>query len=113
MTELGELEKNWQEFKKRNVKVVVVSLEGVEEAKATQEDFRHLVVVSDAERKLSEAIEIIHQKSSPKGEDTAAPTTLLIDGDGIVRWKYHPPRVFDRLSPDQLLAAIDKEMPAK
>src|SRR5262245_22111152 len=113
MIELGELEKNWQEFENRNVKVVVVSLEGTDDAKATQKDFPHLVVVSDSERELSEAVDIIHKKSARDGGDTAAPTTLLIDGDGVVKWKSHPPRVLDRLSPAEFLAAIDTKMQAK
>jgi hypothetical protein len=29
-----------------------------------------------------------------------------------VRWTYRPDRVFTRLSPAQLLAAVDREMPA-
>jgi peroxiredoxin len=113
MDELGELEKNWQEFEKQNVKVVVVSIEGMEDAKATQADFPHLIVISDEQRKLSEAVDIIHQRSKPDGSDTSAPTTLLIDGDGTVRWVFRPNTVLDRLSPGQLLAAIDREMPAE
>ncbi len=81
-------------------------------AKATQADFPHLVVLSDAERKLSDAVEVIHPRSAPDGSDTAAPTTILIDGSGTVRWTFRPDRVFNRLSAAQVLAAIDKEMPA-
>ena len=111
MIELGELEKNRREFEKRDIKVVVVSLEGPEDAKATQADFPHLAVVSDEARKLSEAVDVIHRHSDPGGGDTAAPTTLLIDGSGTVRWTFRPGRVFDRLAPAQLLAAVDREMP--
>jgi len=113
MIELGKLEGQWQEFEKRNVRVVVVSIEDQEATKATQADFPHLVVVSDAERKLSDAVEVIHRKSAPGGGDTAAPTTILIDGSGTVRWGFRPVRVFYRLSPEQVLAALDREMPAE
>jgi peroxiredoxin len=113
MIELGQLEAHWQEFEKRKVRVVVVSVEDQEAAKATQADFPHLIVVSDAQRKLSDAIDVIHRHSAPDGGDTSAPTTLLIDGKGTVRWTFRPDRVFHRLSPEQVLAAIDKEMPAK
>lgn len=111
MIELGQLEAHWQEFEKRKVRVVVVSVEGPEDAKATQAEFPHLIVVSDAQRKLSGAIDVIHQHSAPDGGDTAAPTTILIDGKGTIRWTFRPDRVFHRLSPEQVLAAIDKEMP--
>jgi peroxiredoxin len=112
MIELGQLEANWQEFEKGNVHVVVVSVEDREAAKATQADFPHLIVVSDAARNLSGAMDVIHPRSAPDGGDTSAPTTILIDGEGTVRWTFRPERVFHRLSPEEVLAAIDKEMPA-
>ncbi len=111
MAELGQLEARWKEFEKRQVRVVVVSVEGQKEAAATQADFPHLVVVSDAERKLVEAVSVLHRHSAPDGGDTAAPTTLLVDGGGTVRWVFRPDRVLRRLSPSQVLAAVDREMP--
>ncbi len=113
MTELGQLEASWQEFEKRKVKVVAVSLEDREPAQATQADFPHLVVVSDAGRKLAEALAVIHPGSNPHGGDTAAPTTILVDGGGTVRWVFRPDRVLTRLSPSEVLAAVDREMPAE
>src|SRR5262249_17656706 len=111
MIELGQLEANWQQFEKRKVRVVVVSIEDLKKAKATQVDFPHLVVASDAERKLAEAVAVVHPHSGPDGGDTSAPTTILLDGSGTVRWTFRPDRVFTRLSPEQVLAAVDKEMP--
>jgi peroxiredoxin len=111
MIELGQLEAHWQEFEKRKVRVVVVSVEDLEAAKATQTDFPHLIVVSDAQRNLSGAMDVIHPRSAPHGGDSAAPTTILIDGNGTVRWTFRPDRVLHRLNPEQILAAIDKEMP--
>lgn len=110
MVELGELESAWREFEKRKVRVVVVSLEGADDAKATQADFPHLQIVSDPDRKLLSAVEAVHARAAPDGSDAAAPTTLLFDGGGTVRYVYRPARVFDRLSPPQLLAAIDREL---
>ena len=113
MKELGQLEANWSEFEKRNVKVIAVSLEDKKDAQATQADFPHLIVVSDAERKLAEKLSVLHAHSSKDGGDTTAPTTILIDGAGTVRWLYRPGHAFTRLSPTEVLAAIDKEMPGK
>jgi hypothetical protein len=45
------------------------------------------------------------------GQDPAAPTTILVDGQGTVRWLFRPDRFLERLSPAQLLAAIDEHMP--
>src|SRR5436305_18871 len=112
MIELGQLESHWQEFDRRKVRVVVISVEDREKAQATQADFPHLVVVADEERKLADAVDVIHPHSGPEGGDTSAPTTLLIDGNGTVRWLFRPDRVFARLSPAEVLAAIDREMPA-
>jgi peroxiredoxin len=111
MSELGQLEAHAQEFEKRKVRVVVISVEDREAAAATQADYPHLVVVSDPEHKLSDAVKVIHRQSAPGGGDTAAPTTILVDGGGTVRWTFRPDRVLTRLSPSELLAAIDREMP--
>jgi peroxiredoxin len=110
MIELGELEAEHREFEKRKTRVVVVSLEDQETAQATQADFPHLIVIADAERKLAEAMDVIHAGSAPDGGDTAAPTTFLIDGAGNVRWTFRPERFFTRLSPKQVLAALDEHM---
>jgi peroxiredoxin len=111
MIELGQLEGQWQELEKKKVRVLVVSVEGRKAAEATQAQFPHLVVVSDAQHQLTEAAASIHPHAGPDGGDTAAPTTLLIDGNGKVRWTFRPDRILVRLSPSQVLAAIDKKMP--
>lgn len=94
--------------------MVVISIEDQEKAKLTQQDFPHLVVVADTDRKLAEAAEVIHPDSnSQDGGDTSAPTTLLIDGRGTVRWVHRPDIVFGRLSPAEVLKEIDEKMPAE
>ncbi len=112
MTELVRLERQWQEFEKRNVWVVVISVEDQEAARATQADFPHLVVMSDAGRQLTEVASVVHTHSAPAGGDSATPCNLLVDGSGIVRWMFRPQRVLTRLAPDEVLAAVDREMPA-
>ena len=110
MIELGELEANHEEFEKRGVQVVVVSLEEPDEARLTQEQFPHLIVVADAERKLIEAAQVLHPGAGKSGEDTAAPTTFLIDRQGIVRSLFRPRQVISRVSAKEVLAAIDKTL---
>jgi peroxiredoxin len=112
MTELVRLEEEWRQFEDRKVRVLVVSVEDREAAEATQKQFPHMVVVSDAERHMAEAVDAIHVGAGPGGADALAPTTMLVDGGGTVRWVYRPDRVTTRLSPAELLAAIDREMPA-
>ena len=108
MIELGELERRHEDFARRKWQVVVVSIEGPDEAKQTQADFPHLLVVTDRERGLSDAVDLIHPHSGPGGGDTSAPTTILIDRQGVVRWLYRPPSAISRLSSDEVLRAIDQ-----
>jgi alkyl hydroperoxide reductase subunit AhpC len=112
MTELGELERHSADFARRNTRVVAVSVEGPEDARKTQIDFPHLIMVADAGKGLSSVADAIHTGSAPDGTDTAAPATLLVDRQGMVRWQFRPSRFITRLSPDELLAAVDQHLPA-
>jgi hypothetical protein len=38
------------------------------------------------------------------------PTTILVDHQGFVRWMYRPPSAFVRLSPEQVLKAVDEHL---
>lgn len=108
MIELGELEKHHADFSQRNTRVVAASLDGPEQAKQTQAAHPHLVIVSDPQRKLAHAADLIHVHSAPDGGDSAAPTTVLLDRQGQVRWLFRPSNVIARLSPADVLAAVDK-----
>ena|SRR5437660_10248770 len=108
MIELGELEKKHQEFANRNVRIVTISNDDQKDAGATQADFPHLVVVADTGQNMAKALQVLHSGMGPHGGDTNAPTTILVDGAGTVRWFYRPERFLVRLSPEQLLAAIDE-----
>jgi peroxiredoxin len=110
MVELGELENKHSEFDKRHVRVVVVSNDPQAVAQKTQADFPHLVVVSDAQQKLAKALDVIHPGAAPDGGDTNAPTTILIDGRGTFRWLFRPDRVLVRLSPEEVLDAVDQNL---
>ena len=110
MIELVQLEKHEGEFARRGVRLVVVSEEGQDAAAETQKQFPHLVVVADSERKLISATGVLHEKAKPDGGDTAAPTTILIDRSGTVRWLFRPDLVLTRLAPAALLEAIDEHL---
>jgi peroxiredoxin len=110
MTELVQLERRHEEFPKRNTRVIAVSVEGPDDARKTQADFPHLTVLSDEGRSLSEAAGLIHPHAAPDGGDADVPTTILVDRRGTVRWLYRSPSVIARLSPDELLHAIDQNL---
>ncbi len=111
MVELGQLEKQHEEFARRRVRIIVISNDDQPTARATQADFPHLVVVSDAEQNMAKAIQVIHSGAGQNHSDTNAPTTFLVDGTGKVRWFFRPDRIVVRLPPDKLLAAIDQTWP--
>lgn len=115
MTELGELESHFQEFKNRKnpVNIIAISKDDREDAQKSQAQFPHLTVVADTDRKMCHTLNVMHAGAGPGGEDAVAPTTILVDGQGTVRWLFRPDRFLERLSPAQLLAAIDEHMPAK
>jgi peroxiredoxin len=112
MIELGELEGHHAEFERRHTRVIVASSDGLDDATEMKRDFQHLDVVADPERKLLKAAGMLHSGAGPGGEDVAAPTIVLIDRQGTVRWLHRPPRVSDRLSADEVLAAVDANLPA-
>ncbi len=111
MIELVQLERRHDDFAKRNTGVLVASLEGLDDARKTQADFPHLIVLADQARTLSEAAGLIHSHAAPDGGDADAPTTILVDGHGTVRWLYRLPEVLARLSPDEVLREIDRNIP--
>jgi peroxiredoxin len=115
MTELGELESHFQEFKKRKnpVEIVAISTDNREDAQKSQTRFPHLKVVADTDQKMCQTLDVMHPGAGSGGKDTAAPTTILVDGQGTVRWLFRPDRFLERLSPGQILAAIDEHLPQR
>jgi peroxiredoxin len=111
MIELGQLERRHEDFEQRHARVIVVSMEGLDDAKKTQADFPHLLVLADQGHGLSDAVGLIHPHAAPDGSDADAPTTILVDGTGKVCWVHRPPQVISRLSPDEVLELIDQHMP--
>jgi alkyl hydroperoxide reductase subunit AhpC len=105
MIELGQLEGKAAEFQIKHVRVIAVSLDNLADSKATQAKFPHLLVVADFEKKLSQAVQVIQGS-----EGHNAPTTILVDGKGVVRWVFRPESFLIRLSPEELLRAVDQHM---
>ena len=93
MIELVQLERRHDDFSKRNTRVLVVSVEGLDDARKTQADFPHLIVLADQARSLSEMAGLIHPHAAPDGGDADVPTTILVDRHGTVRWLYRSPEV--------------------
>lgn len=110
MIELGQLEETHAEFAQRGVRIMAISNDDQATASKTQTRFPHLTIVSDADQNLAKAVQVIHAGAAQDGGDTNAPTTILVDGAGKVRWLFRPGQIVVRLSPQQLLAAIDEKL---
>ena len=110
MAELGELERRHEEFDRRNVRVYAISNDDTPRAQLNQKDFPHLKMVSDEKMDLARAIGTIHLGAGKDGVDTNAPTTILVDGSGFVRWLGRPSNFFERFPPDKVLAVIDANL---
>jgi peroxiredoxin len=111
MIELVQLEGHHEEFEKRGTRVLVASMEELDDASKTQAQFPHLVVLADRTRKLSEAAGLVHPHGGPDGKDIDVPTTILTDRQGNVRWVYRSPAVNARLSPEEVVREIDRCFP--
>ena len=110
MTELGQLEAHHEEFDTRKVRIVAVSLDSLEDSARTQQRFPHLLILSDKDEGLAKAAAVLGPQHAPDGSDTVSPTTVLIDRRGQVRWVFRPNRYINRLSPQELLAAVDAHL---
>src|SRR2546421_10239828 len=106
MRELGELDQHHEEFDRRTVRVVAISNDDQPAARETQARFKHLTIVADTEQKLAKAVEVLHTGMGPGQTDTNAPTTILLDGAGTVRWLFRADRFVERLPAADVLAAI-------
>jgi peroxiredoxin len=111
MIELVQLERHHDDFEKRKTRVLVASTEELDDARKTQAQFPHLTVLADHSHGLSEAVALIHAHAGPNGRDIDAPTTILVDRQGTVRWLYRSPAVNVRLSPEDVLREIDRHFP--
>jgi peroxiredoxin len=106
MLELGQLDSQSEEFARRNARIVAVSLDDREHTAETQAKFRHLTLISDAGRQLTDAAGVLGTHRGPEGEETAAPTTFIVDQKGTVRAILRPSRYIERIPPEELLAHL-------
>lgn len=107
MMELGELEKQHEEFDRRHVRLLAVSLEEPADAAKSKEQFSHLHFIADANGDLIKAAGVLHEHAGPGGKDCATPFTVLVDREGMVRWLHRPSSGMERISTKELLTQVD------
>src|SRR5579862_9873545 len=109
MQELGELDRRHEDFTQRGLRVVAVSVDGLDDTAKMQQRFPHLIVLGDPQHSLTDAVHALHVGAGPALSDIATPTTFLLDAQATVRWTFRADRLMVRLTPDQLLSAIDAQ----
>ena len=110
MMELGQLQEHHAEFANKNARIIAVSMDTPEDASKTQEQFRDLVILSDPNSSLIESIKAVHPHAGPGGIDATAPTTIILDKDGKIRWIDREDRFIARPSPQEVLSALEKNI---
>jgi peroxiredoxin len=110
MVELGQLEAHQQDFATRQVRVIAASPDSREDTAKTQAEFPHLLILSDADHKLAEAVNVLGPHRGPDGEMTNSPTTVFIDNKGFVRSIVRPQRFLVRLSAEEVLTKVDESL---
>ena len=63
-------------------------------------------VLSDSDREAIRAYGVLHPGASIDGGDIARPATLVIDADGIVRWRNLTENWRVRVRPDSVIEAL-------
>jgi peroxiredoxin len=107
MTQLRDLEAHHADLERAGAKVAVVSIEDRQTAAETQKDYPSLTVVADQRRELADAIDLINKGFGPDGGDSAAPTILLVDRNGTVKWLHRPSRFIARPSATELAVLVE------
>ncbi len=104
------------EFQKRGVDLVAVSVDPPEVSARLKRKLKADAVtfVSDRALQLIDALNLRHEGAMPRmfrherGRDTALPTLVLVDRQGIIRWVYRPENYRLRAQPEKILAEIDR-----
>jgi peroxiredoxin len=64
-------------------------------------------ILSDPDLRTIDAYGLRHAGAGPDGHDISHPASILVDGDGIVRWTFVTQNVRVRPTPDVIFAAVD------
>ena len=68
------------------------------------------MAIADQGEGLSGAAGTVYNTAGTMHKNAAAPTTILIDRHGQVRWLFRPDRSLERLSAAEMLAAVDANL---
>jgi peroxiredoxin len=108
MWELQGLQLKQEEFTRRNTEILAVVVDPVEQnAQVVRDLGLGYRILADPSLAMIDAYGLRHEQGS--GEPPIArPATILIDADGVVRWRDLTENYRLRPKPETILAAIDR-----
>ena len=107
MGELQGLGAALSEAEKAGVEVVAISPDRNTESQHMAERLRlGYRFVADPDLALTRRYGLVHARGGRHGEDVPAPTTVVLDRDGIVRWLWIADNFQVRPDPDDVLRAV-------
>jgi peroxiredoxin len=102
------LEKRLNEFHRRGVEVVAISVDSpAESQKLCQSRGYTFPFLSDPKAETIRQYGVLHAKGDG-GNDIARPAEFLIDAAGTIRWVNLTDDIRVRARPESVLAAIDR-----
>ena len=107
MSELQGLQLSLDDIRRRGVHVVGMVVDPVEtNAELARNAGLDFPILSDADLRTTDAYGLRH-RDGHDGHDIALSASILVDGNGIVRWTHVARNLRVRPSPADILAAID------
>jgi peroxiredoxin len=108
VTELQGLQLSIEDLRKRRCAIAAVVVDSPEtNATLAREAELGYPILSDPELQTIDAYGLRHAGAGPEGRDISHSATVLIDGEGIVRWTFVTRNFRVRPTPADVLAAID------
>ena len=91
-----------------SARVVAISTDSVEDNRKVVEKLGlEYPVLSDAGRETIAAYGLLHSGASIDGGDIARPATLVLDAEGVVRWRNLTENWRVRVRPDAVIGALE------
>jgi peroxiredoxin len=108
VSELQGLQLRKTDLDERRCAVVGISGDAVEaSAQLARDAALSFPLLSDQTLATAEAYGLRYRAGGPEGQDIATSASILVDGDGVVRWTVVGDNFRVRPTPAQVLAAVD------
>ena len=108
---MRSFEKNLDEFKKRGVRIIAISVDSPETNRNLAAGGAYTYpFLSDEKREVIRQWDLLHEGGGPTG-DIARPAEFLIDSSGTVRWVNLTENYRIRPKPEDVLKVVDALQP--